>query len=488
MRINILSCTYFLLAISFSVKAQFPYQSVFVNRVSYFNLATSIANHTDFAFRSDSLAQSGTIEVLFPYKQIENSYSFCFGANIFGKEIILNDSLEKFIIDTDTFSINKNLQLGDSSIFYTYPNHFYISLKFNSVLSGNVLSQSDSVRKYSLSIYDSLNVHVLSSTDTLSIQISKSHGIVQFINLADIHNSGFILNGITGVYLTGITNPDLGFVKTDAYDVFNFDIGDEFQYTHFSAFGPMPIRSVYWSKKVLDKTYTSFDSSFHYTWQRDSLQFDFNNGNIISTIFTHDTISRTIQLSLFSFLNGLPFTFYPDAFDNGKILTSSGPFCDSTTIRMQGLFYIDTLTNCLAQYFYDNVVDVWIYEKGKGLVHSYPSDYPSNGLRMVYYKKGNESCGTPINFAQLLGTIDLTIQNSIQIFPNPSQDEITIEFSTGITPQQIIITDEFGREIKKFNTQKSITQLDIQSLASGIYFLKIQIQNGNIEVRKFVKE
>ncbi|TSA51002.1 MAG: T9SS C-terminal target domain-containing protein, partial [Sphingobacteriales bacterium] len=36
--------------------------------------------------------------------------------------------------------------------------------------------------------------------------------------------------------------------------------------------------------------------------------------------------------------------------------------------------------------------------------------------------------------------------------------------------------------------QKSITQLDIQSLAPGIYFLKIQMLNGNIEVRKFVKE
>jgi hypothetical protein len=45
-----------------------------------------------------------------------------------------------------------------------------------------------------------------------------------------------------------------------------------------------------------------------------------------------------------------------------------------------------------------------------------------------------------------------------------------------------------GRTLIQLGTNKTKTQIDVSSLAAGIYFVKTQMDNGQWGINKFVKE
>lgn len=77
-------------------------------------------------------------------------------------------------------------------------------------------------------------------------------------------------------------------------------------------------------------------------------------------------------------------------------------------------------------------------------------------------------------------SIDIT---SVEIYPNPTDDNLTIKSDIHI--MQISIYDVYGRQIKGFH--KSSTQINVQEFQKGIYFLNIATKNGTV-VKKFIKQ
>lgn len=76
---------------------------------------------------------------------------------------------------------------------------------------------------------------------------------------------------------------------------------------------------------------------------------------------------------------------------------------------------------------------------------------------------------------------------SIKLYPNPTTNQLTVESTKAINT--IEITDALGRvQSFKSKVQSNSTQIDIHSLASGIYLIKLYFSDGAIEVKKFVKE
>ena len=86
----------------------------------------------------------------------------------------------------------------------------------------------------------------------------------------------------------------------------------------------------------------------------------------------------------------------------------------------------------------------------------------------------------------------------LAVFPNPASTQLTVR-SMQLAISSIQITDLTGRELLNENlsgviasviTKQSQTllSLDIHSLSSGIYFIKVQLSDGSVGVRKFVKE
>jgi len=74
------------------------------------------------------------------------------------------------------------------------------------------------------------------------------------------------------------------------------------------------------------------------------------------------------------------------------------------------------------------------------------------------------------------------------LYPNPATDKLTLDFGTEVSNAQITILDLQGCNLMALNLTNIQTHtLDISSLKSGVYFLKV-INGNKVSNNKFVKE
>ncbi len=89
-----------------------------------------------------------------------------------------------------------------------------------------------------------------------------------------------------------------------------------------------------------------------------------------------------------------------------------------------------------------------------------------------------------------IGIFETDFSNSISVFPNPANFELTIGNLQLAFADEIKITDVVGRKISEceFIISGSTVTVDIKNLCAGVYFLSIKKPNSEICFRKFVKE
>jgi hypothetical protein len=76
--------------------------------------------------------------------------------------------------------------------------------------------------------------------------------------------------------------------------------------------------------------------------------------------------------------------------------------------------------------------------------------------------------------------------STLTIYPNPSTDKITIETSASLTLSKLSILNLYGEELIIGQITESKTQIDINTLPCGIYFVRLSNENI-IEVGKIIK-
>jgi len=101
----------------------------------------------------------------------------------------------------------------------------------------------------------------------------------------------------------------------------------------------------------------------------------------------------------------------------------------------------------------------------------YDGKFTSSGLSMIksFYK-------TSTGVGEITST-------SIQVYPNPAKDEVTISY-TGVAPiSDVTITTTEGNAVRSLTLKGSVTTIDISDLAPGVYFVQFNTTVGN----KFTK-
>ena len=83
-----------------------------------------------------------------------------------------------------------------------------------------------------------------------------------------------------------------------------------------------------------------------------------------------------------------------------------------------------------------------------------------------------------------VNTDNLITEKQVKIYPNPAQDVLKVEISEGIRPRKILLIGVNGAIIKSFEPNERL--LDIQSVPSGFYFLKIETENGYHLTKKVI--
>ena len=108
----------------------------------------------------------------------------------------------------------------------------------------------------------------------------------------------------------------------------------------------------------------------------------------------------------------------------------------------------------------------------------------SNGVADSNYTfTVTENVTLTANFEETVGIQLPTSDLQPSIYPNPATTTVTL---TGLEPgAQVTIVDLNGREISKFKIQNSEFEIDVTSLASGAYFVRITGQRQQA-VRKLI--
>lgn len=80
------------------------------------------------------------------------------------------------------------------------------------------------------------------------------------------------------------------------------------------------------------------------------------------------------------------------------------------------------------------------------------------------------------------------LDNSINMYPNPAQHEITITTNNGIVLENATIVDMNGKVIKTVTLKNQINnRIDIQNISSGVYFVNIRSNTGKTSIKKLIK-
>ncbi|MCF6348775.1 MAG: T9SS type A sorting domain-containing protein [Flavobacteriaceae bacterium] len=85
-------------------------------------------------------------------------------------------------------------------------------------------------------------------------------------------------------------------------------------------------------------------------------------------------------------------------------------------------------------------------------------------------------------YAQVLSINDETLNSTISIHPNPTNNTFIINLKNE-TLEKAIIYNQLGQQIKEVTTK----QVNISNLSNGIYFVKITSQSGKIATKKIIK-
>lgn len=203
---------------------------------------------------------------------------------------------------------------------------------------------------------------------------------------------------------------------------------------------------------------------------------DYLANNYITHIFRYDTNSQPVT---FEFL----YNFYTNE-TSWELVNKDTPsvIIEERTYTANGVPPL-TLEKCLPEGCYqlilkDSYGDGWSdveYGNGSLVIH----DKEGNVLGELKPENANFGSLHTIEFCiKPLSTLTIN-KFSVQLYPNPSKDKITITTDSGMTIEQVTITDLNGKVIRQINDNNSKELVISHQLANGIYIVNVKTDGGD---------
>jgi hypothetical protein len=100
----------------------------------------------------------------------------------------------------------------------------------------------------------------------------------------------------------------------------------------------------------------------------------------------------------------------------------------------------------------------------------------------------NNNCtdSTSLNLAVTVGINELSLENDLKVFPNPTKSTLTITNKTNMLGKKYIITNLIGQTVLSGKLNLDETVINTESLTKGVYLLSIEGMNK--QAIKIIKE
>lgn len=458
--------------------------------------------------RIDSVHTTATTTIYYPYQSTRGYYhsdpSFLdsMGGSWLGKKVIANNN-GTFLFGNlwkDTVVIETQANVGDSWIFYNdSTTRFYLAYliaKDTMTVSGVI----DSIKKIKITANDVSGVVSSDPVNNFEIVLSKNHG---FYNVFDLYT--FPYHAPDSLYRQGLdyfldrilnhTGPTqqnsifslVPLVNPAHSQLIDWNVGDIFEYRvcNINYPGNCIYPYQYYFDSITAKTivaggvqydYTGwlatqdyhypYIANYNYTYRINSINGSFITGNDV-----------LIDTNLMPEEYKQPFVRYYFPGDTGYCLQGNS----------YGVYQSSLLRNEWHNIFFESSGIEKNYKTGLGLLHHYlftmgnPSEETDDST-LIYYKKAGLSCGNYIQSSTLTVPEFTLMENSIQVAPNPANNQLLIDAKVG-THYIAKLYNYLGQEIKIINGFCPL-QIDVSKVTEGIYLLNIITETGNIERKK----
>lgn len=459
------------------------YQTVSSNRISCFNSP----NGDIKCIRIDSVKHQ-TDSILYPFSNFRESENYCYtpyGPSWIGDEIIIrNDGLNIFFNKNhDSILLKTNALLNESWTLFNVQDSMKIAATITKHDTMSFLGLFDSVKSVGFQVYDKNMNPLIYDLNNMELKISKNYGFVgttNFYFFPDFQIS-YPFNEYKEYNLIGLSNPKTGVQNLTWLEANDFQIGDEIHVLNES-------RSIYggdYDYIETTKSIYKYLNRFDYT---DSIKYNVEvKQNIfkswppwidIGTFeYKQDTISLLFKAD--SQFDKLPYE--PVISDNGGYyynMSTSYNLINGTVISKSDprhyLSFSYSGDECWILPLIDDCNSQTYYLKGLGGPY-YDCDFVFSlgGMerKLVYYKKGQIIWGSPLI---ITGINDERIDRKINLFPNPANDFITIQFEEFNQSAIFEIFDIKGKLLLTRTIDSNESTIGIMDLKAGLYLYRLR--------------
>jgi hypothetical protein len=425
--------------------------------------------------------------ILYPFATIQEiSPDGCFSpyeASLIGKKVVIKPDGSNLFFNRngDTISLKTQAQIDESWIAFLRADNFQVEAKVKSVSFEDFLGLKDSVKTITFRVIGKQGNTIDHDLNSLKVKISKNYGFVETLNFYLFPD--FIVNyppdRLEQYTLAGLTNPEAGVQNLNWFDVYNFNIGDEIhvqelkiQYGPFSFLKEYDNRCIY---KYIERTDYADSIVYHYA-RKQSIETVTNDSSLLVTF--NDTVRSVILANPdFDKLPGEPvintYSVYAFYMRDDEFPKKIDPSDIEIFFLNENCFSVPVIEGCLHEK---------LYIAGLGGPYYYCTGYfgDSEERKLVYYKKGETEWGERL---AITSVSDYRMNNSLQVFPNPAKEKITI-YSQSSRILEVEIYDLTGTCLyRNLNADSNRIDLNTDNFPKGMYVLKVRDERDTISRR-----
>jgi hypothetical protein len=414
-----------------------------------------------------------------------------------GVRVRMNANFHHFLYNKwgDSIRFIGALALGDTVHMYSFPNGNYFRAVCISDQSETLIPPHvEGTKTFRIDAKTASGADTTHAFDNKLFKITFSHGF----SLA--YNWSLFPTDTTEIWIAGAPADSLGFGNTDTRTIFNIQPGNEFHYSirdEFCGFSGCRIEDIREKRFYLTRDTSATGDTITLSYQHILINYIDDPITGLDTVYAIDTQQQLIVFSQYTYLDGFNREdFHADSIigtlcncptQGWSLISFSDSFGPRPRKRLYLDLELDSANACLypsANTGYDSTFVE--YGDGLGLTRFRDTDNSNqwHDLEMVYYQKGIEVWGEPIDFSEVTG-ISAPDMGALRLYPNPATDFVRLDLpSTGTTRVELL--DAEGRLILSRAMSESRCTIELGDLARGFYLVRVTSQQA-VSTARFVK-
>lgn len=464
------------------------YQGVYSNRTAFFE----DANHYITTLQVDSVQLDGNDSILYPMKTLLTKMNGCvnpYDGAFIGKKIKVTNSTTNFLNYQNRYvTLNTQMNLNDSCTVYT-SNDTTIRAYVVKHDTLTFLGVTDSVKHLVFKVLKNeilpLEHHLINDT----LLLSKHHGLIntkQFYFFPEQGYDMYFINPQCNLSLIGVSNPNLGYQKPTWWDIYDFQVGDEI-HIKSSTTDIISTPNSNYTRSIIQKTILSYIERLDkmdtiiYTIDR-----QYSKSDSTGITIGHDTLFETIHdnPNFDTLIPGKPVLL--NGFELTQIDALVGDHMEIYTGSDRAQLY-KAEDSCFQEIIVDGYCSNDRYIVGLGGPYYSCMSIFGEGYKksLAFYKKGSTTWGTPFTIS---GIEDKEKSPTIAILPNPTTGEFLLQMEQNQLPARFELFTINGQKAYSSIILSNRQQININTLASGMYFYRVSTDGGKVLSGKILKK